>query len=335
MIKSVAIMLSGFTIFSIPLILAMHFRYDEYQNKPIPKYSGIALLIGLLLIQLYHFVFLEHALLWYQHWSYAALLFIIAPCFYFFSLELLRIDVNYRLYDMLHFAPLLLVGFIPNAWVIPIAFTLGSGYVAWLFFSIYKLRGQRQDMQREIMAIGVLFVLAITALLLGFSRPFFEDTLFISLYTITIGCAFLVADLALLQNPAITRIVAEAAEATYATSTLNHIDTTEKLRELKTIVEVEKAYRDDTLSMESLAQKLDLSHHQLSELINTQLKKGFSQYIREQRIAEAKQLLIDEPKSSILAISLEVGFNSQSNFYTAFKQTEGYTPGQYRKQHST
>ncbi|CAA6809866.1 MAG: Unknown protein [uncultured Thiotrichaceae bacterium] len=67
MIKSIAIMFNGFTIFSIPLILAMHFRCDEYENKPIPKISGIVLLIGLLLIQLYHFVFLEHALLWYQH----------------------------------------------------------------------------------------------------------------------------------------------------------------------------------------------------------------------------------------------------------------------------
>lgn len=331
MIKSLAIMLSGFTIFSIPLILAIHFRCDEYNNKPVPKIAGIVLLLGLLLIQLYHFLFLQHGLLWYQHWSYAALLFIIAPTFYFFSLELLRIGVQYRPYDILHFAPLMFAGVIPDAWIIPIAFTLGSGYVGWLFYSVYKIRAQQQDMRREIIAISVLFVLAVTALVLGFSRPLFEDTLFISLYTITIGCAFLVADLALLQNPAITNVVAEAAEAAYATSTLTNINTQQKLAELQKAVETEKAYRDDKLTLDSLAQSLELSHHQLSELINTQLGKGFSQYIREQRIAEAKKLLIDEPKSSILAISLEVGFNSQSNFYTAFKQTEGCTPGQYRK----
>jgi AraC-like DNA-binding protein len=41
--------------------------------------------------------------------------------------------------------------------------------------------------------------------------------------------------------------------------------------------------------------------------------------------------LVDEPKSSVLSIGLSVGFNSQSNFYTAFREIAGQTPAQYRK----
>jgi AraC-like DNA-binding protein len=33
----------------------------------------------------------------------------------------------------------------------------------------------------------------------------------------------------------------------------------------------------------------------------------------------------------VLSIGLCVGFTSQSNFYEAFREIEGSTPGQYRK----
>jgi AraC-like DNA-binding protein len=39
-----------------------------------------------------------------------------------------------------------------------------------------------------------------------------------------------------------------------------------------------------------------------------------------------------EPESSVLSIGLSVGFSTQSNFYTAFRDIVGLAPGQYRKQ---
>jgi AraC-like DNA-binding protein len=33
----------------------------------------------------------------------------------------------------------------------------------------------------------------------------------------------------------------------------------------------------------------------------------------------------------VLAVGLNVGFTSKSNFYEAFREIEGMTPGQYRK----
>jgi len=80
-----------------------------------------------------------------------------------------------------------------------------------------------------------------------------------------------------------------------------------------------------------VAEAMGLSSHQLSELINVQFGMSFSRYIREQRIQAAKALLAREPDSSILSISLETGFKSQSNFYAAFKEITGQSPGGYRK----
>lgn len=82
-----------------------------------------------------------------------------------------------------------------------------------------------------------------------------------------------------------------------------------------------------------LANKLGLSNHQLSELINTRLGKGFSRYIREYRIAAAESLLLSEPASSVLSVGMSVGFTSQSTFYDAFRGIMGMTPGRYRKLH--
>ena len=65
--------------------------------------------------------------------------------------------------------------------------------------------------------------------------------------------------------------------------------------------------------------------------MNGRLGKGFSRYLREQRIGAAKAMLLDEPSASVLAVGLSVGFTSQSNFYEAFREIEGTTPGQYRK----
>jgi methylphosphotriester-DNA--protein-cysteine methyltransferase len=65
--------------------------------------------------------------------------------------------------------------------------------------------------------------------------------------------------------------------------------------------------------------------------LNTKLNLGFSQYLRQQRIDEAKELLVSQPKASVLTIGLEVGFSSQSNFYEAFKEIAGTTPAKFRK----
>jgi len=82
-----------------------------------------------------------------------------------------------------------------------------------------------------------------------------------------------------------------------------------------------------------VASQLSLSSHQLSELINAEFGRGFSQYIREHRIQHAKRQLLAEPKASVLSIGLASGFTSQSSFYTAFGQIVGQSPGKFREQH--
>ena len=91
-------------------------------------------------------------------------------------------------------------------------------------------------------------------------------------------------------------------------------------------------FQNENLTLRIVAEAIDLSGHQLSELINSRFGYGFSRYIREQRVAEAKRLLAEDDQSSILSISLMTGFKSQSSFYAAFKEITGHSPGKYREQ---
>jgi AraC-like DNA-binding protein len=57
--------------------------------------------------------------------------------------------------------------------------------------------------------------------------------------------------------------------------------------------------------------------------------------VNEIRIQEAKRLLIDSPNMTMELISDASGYNSQSTFYSAFKQFEDVTPAKYRKLHNS
>ncbi|TGL09209.1 AraC family transcriptional regulator [Leptospira levettii] len=100
---------------------------------------------------------------------------------------------------------------------------------------------------------------------------------------------------------------------------------------LKQLFEVDKIYRDESLNLRDLAEKMDLSSHQLSEFLNSEMKKSFYQFTNSYRINEAKDRIQNEPERSLLAIAYDVGFGSKSTFNEAFKKETGTTPREYRE----
>jgi AraC-like DNA-binding protein len=90
---------------------------------------------------------------------------------------------------------------------------------------------------------------------------------------------------------------------------------------------------DPSLSLESLAENLNMSLSHVSKLINDFSNYNFSDYINSLRIQQAKKLLGDDSfdQYTIVAIGLESGFNSKSTFYAAFKKFALQTPSEYRE----
>ncbi len=91
-------------------------------------------------------------------------------------------------------------------------------------------------------------------------------------------------------------------------------------------------YRDPELSLSSLAEKLELTTHELSRIINTVLKKSFNDFINEYRVADVVQKMQDPSFDHItlLGIAYESGFNSQSTFTRIFKHMTGKSPLAYK-----
>ncbi|PIF43358.1 helix-turn-helix protein [Chryseobacterium sp. 52] len=105
----------------------------------------------------------------------------------------------------------------------------------------------------------------------------------------------------------------------------------EQLKSLLKFMETEKPYLDDKLTLQKLAEQINLPEKQLSLLINQHTGKHFFDFINEFRINDAKTLLKEQSQLTVLEVLYEVGFNSKSSFYTAFKKETNLTPTDYRK----
>jgi len=280
-----------------------------------------------------HYADLQTGSSWNTSIGYRAVLFIVAPAFLLFSRPILepRGDHAPTWRTGAHAVPVVLSPWLPAAAALPLAFAIGAGYLAWLARRLYTLRQERGNFRRELLLLGIVFGVALAAAVLGLLAPALPDRLFLSLYASAIGLAFVLVQLTIALRPQLSTEVRETAQAAYATTTLARVDCDGALARLEALMRSDQIHVDPDLSLSAVAERLGLGSHQLSELVNTRLGKGFSRYLREHRVAAAKAMLLAEPKASVLSVGLSCGFTSQSNFYEAFREIEGTTPGQYRK----
>lgn len=103
------------------------------------------------------------------------------------------------------------------------------------------------------------------------------------------------------------------------------------IHKLAQLLQKQALYKDANLKLNDLSKKMNISEHQLSQLLNDNLGKSFSTYINEYRIDEACKMIIGQPNITLEAIGYEVGFNSKSTFYTTFKKLKHTTPMLYKE----
>jgi AraC-like DNA-binding protein len=121
---------------------------------------------------------------------------------------------------------------------------------------------------------------------------------------------------------------------------LNYNLSVEQLRKyadkLETIFQDQQVYLNPELSLNILSEHLGIPAYQVSEIINRHYELSFFDLINQFRINEVKKRLADPAYNhfSVLAISMDCGFNSKSSFNNAFKKITGTTPSEYRKSKS-
>ena len=91
-----------------------------------------------------------------------------------------------------------------------------------------------------------------------------------------------------------------------------------------------REHYQENISLELLADRLEITPEYLSTLFNKEMGINFSIFLKRFRISHAKRLLKGTDKK-IYEIAGEVGYNDPKYFNRVFKEEVGVSPGDYRQ----
>ena len=141
------------------------------------------------------------------------------------------------------------------------------------------------------------------------------------------------------QNPSGNRLYVDSLANILAVNLLRQYATTKPQlpiyegglpqRQLMQVLDYIDAHLAQNLKLENLAQLLDMSQFHFSRLFKQSMGLAPYQYLTQQRVERAKQLL-KQTDQSIVDIALHCGFNSHSHLSKKFRQITGMTPKAYR-----
>lgn len=100
-------------------------------------------------------------------------------------------------------------------------------------------------------------------------------------------------------------------------------------RDYKISTIIYNSYEHD-ITLELLAQKMNMSSKQISRIIHSMYNCSFRELINTLRMKKAAHLLLTTEKN-ISSVASEVGYNAAKGFYKAFKSYYGCLPKEYRK----
>ncbi|MEM9076360.1 MAG: AraC family transcriptional regulator [Bacteroidota bacterium] len=129
-------------------------------------------------------------------------------------------------------------------------------------------------------------------------------------------------------------VLPKSDEAKYKTSSLNTASITSNKSELFRLMNEERLFTNNNLTVNDVAKRMNIPRQHLSEILNIHLKTGFQDFLNQYRVeAFIECLKSDQYRNyTIMGIAQEVGFSSKSSFNTTFKKIKGMTPSQYKKQ---
>ena len=124
---------------------------------------------------------------------------------------------------------------------------------------------------------------------------------------------------------------AKEETASYAKTPLGEGARARIRRKLEAALSHDDTCRNGDLSLRELSATLNESPHYVSQVISQDLNTTFYELLNRRRIEAAKRRLRETPDETVLAIAMDVGFNSKSAFHAAFRRVTGMTPSDYRK----
>ncbi|WP_149304867.1 helix-turn-helix domain-containing protein [Pareuzebyella sediminis] len=119
----------------------------------------------------------------------------------------------------------------------------------------------------------------------------------------------------------------------YEKSGLTESLSKELMENLRKLFDIDKIYKENDICLEMIAERLNTTRHNASQVINEHFDMNFHELVNKYRIEEAKSMLCKDRKNNlnIIDIAYEVGYNNKVTFNKAFKKDTKLTPSQYQK----
>ena len=119
----------------------------------------------------------------------------------------------------------------------------------------------------------------------------------------------------------------------YERSGLGDVEATRLEASLLGMMEREQPWKESELTLGDLATRLNSTPHKLSEVLNSQMKQTFYDFVNGYRVREVQRRIRagDAQSLKMLALAMDSGFASKSAFNEAFKKHTSQTPSAFRQ----
>jgi len=189
-----------------------------------------------------------------------------------------------------------------------------------------------------IWSVGAVFFVAIIITIardfLGFDSDFNPDFIIYSMLLLSI---LLLGYYGIRhQNIFVDNLIVETYNTSnisqnngYSKSGLKKNDAIRMHSSLLILMKEQKPYLQAKLTLNNLANLLEISPNHLSQIINQYEQQNFNDFVNKYRIEEFIERASHNGHYSFLAHALDSGFNSKSTFNYVFKKNKGVTPSQF------
>ena len=217
-----------------------------------------------------------------------------------------------------------------------IALASSAAWIAWKGRGADLVEPRRQA-RIAFVLLSSLFMIGITLSYLAPGRhpPIVTDLNVLRMFVMALGMALLVTGLRSgeIFSPAAAEVTGTPMGRSPAVVVCTDPAEARLLTRLHRLMEEERAYRMEGLTIGALASLVGAPEYALRRLINGRLGyRNFNAYLNGWRLADAKAALLDPAQRAvpISTIALDAGFSSLGPFNRAFKLAEGKTPTEFR-----
>ena len=201
---------------------------------------------------------------------------------------------------------------------VTLAYQLGTIYSLLFIIASWKAYSKNDYTNQSLDRWTIRLLITVSAICVAYIYQHIVDTMF----SYALGAGF--AGLALYYIFG----VALSSPVVFS-KTMKPITDNKSLNRVKKGLEIDQLYLEPGITLNQFAERVDVPAYLVSQTVKELYDKSFPEIINFFRIEEIKNKLLENSNLKIEALAYEVGFNTPSAFYAAFKKYTGVSPKAY------